>query len=925
MKQKRFLMNKMKSKLSSIIFDKQLLFTIILPVVVPFITLAVQTVFWSVLSPYVWFLFYPTVFFMARIGGLRGGLLSSLVSAFIVLWFFIPPVFTLGKANLSAYLSVVIFVFLGYIFGKFQQKLILTEAEIQKLNTQKEEAEKYSGILATQARNLEEINTELDASYEEAKRTNAMLENQQMRYKTLMESSSDGIFIMGVDGSLVEFSDMAANMLGYTSSQMYGLTVLDWDAALPREELPNILKTASESPVAITFETKHKRKDGSTYDAEITTKGVLLDGKPHIYASVRDITEKKQTQEALAQSEARFKSIILNEPECVKVMDEKGHLLQMNPAGLAMIEADSFDQVAGALVVNIIAPEYRTAYARLHKRVISGEPMEMQYEVLGLKGGRRWLETHAVPMKDGDKIIHLAVTKDISERKRMEEALSVTHDNLKKAEKLAKIGNWSLDLVTSELDWSDEIFNIFEIDKGKFGASYEAFLHAIHPDDRDEVNRAYTNSLETKQKYEISHRLLMDDGRVKYVHEQCETYFDDAGKPLRSIGTVQDITALKQTEIELKKLLDEHNALLQVKTTGFVHLKDRHFLWTNETFEVMMGYEKGELQGAPARIIYIDDEEYRTYGEQGYKALSETGTFTKELSGVKKDGTPIWLLACMTVLKDSDNEAVGIAIDVTKQKQLEQNLQALVSEETAKRMEKEKLLLQQSKMAMMGEMIGAIAHQWRQPLNALAINVQDAEMAYKFGEIDDEYMDKFKKDSMIVIQSMSKTIDDFRDFFKPTKEKEDFVLEASIRQALYVMGPLLRTNDIGLEFSTDKEHQIHGYKNEFQQVIIILLSNAKDALVELGVENPHIDIGIQEKPDNQLEITVSDNAGGIPVDIIDRIFEPYFTTKEQGKGTGIGLHMAKEIIERQMGGKISVKNSEYGAKLTIELACFVKQ
>jgi PAS domain S-box-containing protein len=788
-------MDRIKFSLRSIVFNKRLLFTVILPVMVPFITLMVQAVFWPIFSPYVWFLFYPTVFFMARIGGLRGGLISSIVSACIVLWFFIPPAFTFEKANLSAYLSVIVFIFLGYIFGKFQQKLTLSETETQKANIQREEAQKYSGILATQTRNLEEINTELDASYEESKRTNAMLESQQMRYKTLMESSSDGIYIMSVDGRLIEFSDMAAKMLGYTNSQMYGLTVLDWDMALPREELPNILKTASESSEAITFETKHKRKDGSIYDAEITTKGVVLDGKPHIYASVRDITEKKQA----------------------------------------------------------------------------------------------------------------------------EEQVSVALSSLKKAEKLAKIGNWSLDLVTNKLEWSDEIFNIFEIDKEKFGASYEAFLHAIHPDDRDAVNHAYTNSLETKQKYEISHRLLMDDGRVKFVHEQCETYFDDEDKPLRSIGTVQDITTLKQTDIELKKLLDEHNALLQVKTTGFVHLKDRHFLWTNETFEEMLGYEKGELQGVPSRMIYIDEEEYRTYGEQGYKALSETGTFTKELSGIKKDGTPIWLLACMTALKDSDNEAVGIAIDVTKQKLLEQNLQAMVSEETTKRMEKEKLLLQQSKMAMMGEMIGAIAHQWRQPLNALAINVQDAQMAYRFGELDSVYIDKFTTDSMTVIQSMSKTIDDFRDFFKPTKTKENFQVEASIQQALYVMSPLLRTNGINLEFTPDKEYQTFGYKNEFQQVIIILLSNAKDALVELEVSNPYIDIQIHNKSDNQIEITISDNAGGIPDDIVDRIFEPYFTTKEQGKGTGIGLYMAKEIIERQMGGSLSVENNKNGAKFTILL------
>jgi signal transduction histidine kinase len=190
-------------------------------------------------------------------------------------------------------------------------------------------------------------------------------------------------------------------------------------------------------------------------------------------------------------------------------------------------------------------------------------------------------------------------------------------------------------------------------------------------------------------------------------------------------------------------------------------------------------------------------------------------------------------------------------------------------------------------------------------------------MAYKFGEIDDEYMDKFKKDSMIVIQSMSKTIDDFRDFFKPAKTKENFLVEASIQQALYVMGPLLRTNGVNLEFTPDKEHQTFGYKNEFQQVIIILLSNAKDAIMGRDVDNPRINVEICETMDDKIEVSISDNAGGIPVEIIDRIFEPYFTTKHQAQGTGIGLYMAKEIIERQMGGKLSVENAELGARFTI--------
>jgi diguanylate cyclase (GGDEF)-like protein/PAS domain S-box-containing protein len=146
---------------------------------------------------------------------------------------------------------------------------------------------------------------------------------------------------------------------------------------------------------------------------------VLPDGS--VFGSCRDISERKKTEKALRESEAHLKAIIETEPECIKILDAQGLLLQMNPAGLEMIEADSFAQVKGTPVLDIVAPEYRDAFAAMHKRVIGGEAMHMEYEVLGLKGGRRLLETHAVPMNEQGQTVHLAVTRDITRRKQMED------------------------------------------------------------------------------------------------------------------------------------------------------------------------------------------------------------------------------------------------------------------------------------------------------------------------------------------------------------------------------------------------------------------------------------------------------------------------------------------------------------------------
>jgi len=210
---------------------------------------------------------------------------------------------------------------------------------------------------------------------------------------------------------------------------------------------------------------------------------------------------------------------------------------------------------------------------------------------------------------------------------------------------------------------------------------------------------------------------------------------------------------------------------------------------------------------------------------------------------------------------------------------------------------KDQIMFQQSKLASMGEMMGAIAHQWRQPLNVLAINIQMLEDMEENGEINTNFIENFVEKNMKTIQFMSQTIDDFKDFFEPTKQKETFKLEDSITEVLKLIEKQLQNYNISINISSDNS-EIESYKSEFKQVILNLLNNSKEAFIENNIQNPQIDIEIKERV-----ITFSDNAGGIPKEIQNRVFEPYFTTKDNG--TGIGLYMSKIIIEEHLNGKIS--------------------
>ena len=263
--------------------------------------------------------------------------------------------------------------------------------------------------------------------------------------------------------------------------------------------------------------------------------------------------------------------------------------------------------------------------------------------------------------------------------------------------------------------------------------------------------------------------------------------------------------------------------------------------------------------------------------------------------------------------------ALNLKLNIDNYKELSKTLDDRVKQEIEKNRQKEQLLIHQSKMAGMGEMIGNIAHQWRQPLNALGLGVQKIKMLYDADMLTEEKFNQSVKKSNMLIKKMSETIDDFRNFFKVDKEKQNFRLEDAIDDTLELLDASLKINNIEvIVLHQDDDINIFGYKNELEQVLLNIVSNAKDALMENNIQNSKIEIKTL-KLDDDILVNISDNAGGIPEDIIDRIFDPYFTTKEQGKGTGVGLYMSRTIIETNMNGSLSASNSENGAIFSIKI------
>ena len=247
--------------------------------------------------------------------------------------------------------------------------------------------------------------------------------------------------------------------------------------------------------------------------------------------------------------------------------------------------------------------------------------------------------------------------------------------------------------------------------------------------------------------------------------------------------------------------------------------------------------------------------------------------------------------------------------------ELNDSLKARVTKEVESQREKEKMLIQQSKMAAMGDMISMIAHQWRQPLNQMSYVMMNIDGAYDERTLSREYLDGKLKEGENLLEYMSHTIDDFRNFFKPDKEKQEVQLSGLVDSAIGLMQKGLEKHNIGLEKEYSGEHYFLLYKNEMIQVLLNLLKNAQEAVVG----KPEAMISIRTYEDEKgANICISDNGGGIAKENLEKIFEPYFSTKEK-QGTGLGLYMSQMIVMEHMQGTLEVKNRKEGAEFIISI------
>ena len=367
---------------------------------------------------------------------------------------------------------------------------------------------------------------------------------------------------------------------------------------------------------------------------------------------------------------------------------------------------------------------------------------------------------------------------------------------------------------------------------------------------------------------------------------------------------IQDKLKLQKEKKGQQILLS--NIFKSAKSGIAVICQDGKLVKYNKSFYKTLGFSRKDFLKKDFYSLFLDKDKPTIIGENK-KIFHTQKAIAKEYTLLTKEKTQKFCIGSSTIIKDEQNTQLRLFIfeDITKLKELENE-----------QIHNNKIIAQQAKMAEMGEMIGSIAHQWRQPLNAINAAAMKLNFSSHLNILDNEEIQE--KTKFIEQQSvkMSETISDFMNFFKPSTIKEDFFVLDIYKKILEFLEPQLKTKNIHLEIKNSTDVQIYGFKNEFEHILLNLINNAKDAFKNYDTAHKKITITVKDGQKNTI-IKVIDNAGGIPTTILNKIFNPYFTTKEQGEGTGIGLYMTKVIIEKHFNGTISATNADDGAIFTL--------
>ncbi|MDX1811169.1 MAG: PAS domain S-box protein, partial [Gammaproteobacteria bacterium] len=711
----------------------------------------------------------------------------------------------------------------------------------------------------------------------------------------VVEKAGALVVVLDKKGHICLFNQACEKISGLSFSEVKGK--FPWETFLPIEDAENIRKNAFEElannpeKTADRYTNYWLNKSGERFLIEWSNT-LLFDseGAMEFMVSIgTDITERYHTEQQLHIKDAALEHSLT----AMAISDLEGKLTYVNPAFLKMWGYSSSHHVIGRLATEFwVRPEEA---ANVIATMLQQNHWTGELEALRADGTTFTAELQSSMVNDtsGQPQYFLGSFLDITKRKTAEAALISSTEQLNEAQRLAKVGSWELDLVNNELTWSDEIYRIFEMDKSSFGASYEAFLNAIHPDDREMVDKAYSDSLATQKPYDIVHRLQMADGRIKYVRETCESYFDANGKPLRSMGTVQDISELHQVELELRKHREHLEEMVRERTAEvefhaqrnetilnttpdgfFASDMNGNICSSNPAYCAMLGYTLDEL--LQITIADIEGKESQEEVSTHIQKIYDQGHDRFDTQHRCKDGSLLDVEVTVSLVTISGESLFYAFVrDITARKKSEEAL--ILARDEAERSSKAK-----------SEFLSRMSHELRTPMNAILGFAQVLEM----DSLQPKQL-KFVEEIHRAGNHLLELINELLDLSRIEVGQLNLAVQATmlapvIKQAIQITLPLTNVQQIKLTNNCKQNVSVMADETRLRQILVNLLSNA----IKYNRPGGQVTIDCEFYTEGKLRLQVADTGKGVAPDLMHNLFQPFERlgaeyTEVQGSGIGL--------------------------------------
>lgn len=791
-------------------------------------------------------------------------------------------------------------------------ELILSKQSMDVIN---EELQDSNEKLQSTVEELETSNEELQSSNEELLASLTSNKELQNRLSLLLNSSLDGILGLDMDARHIFVNTKAAELFGYSqeyligkkSHQLWHHTKPD-GSHYPESEctVNSVLHYGEEGRGEDLF----WRSDGTSFPVEFIRSPIKEDNKI-IGALVvfHDITKQKEQERQTRHEQDLIATYLNTAGTIVLLLDTNANIVTINEAGCRILNVIK-EEVIGlnwleSFILKEDIQEIKYTFDSLIKET-STQMIHHVNKVIDMNKNEHLIAWNNATYTDGNgNIIGVIATgNDITQEEYLNAELSRTNLKYIKTFEAAQIGIAHVGLDGSWLDVNNYLCQLVGYTKEELLKL--TFQDITHPDDLL-TDISYVQKLIDGQSdnYQMEKRYICKDKHIIWINLSVVIIRDNLQKPLYFISIIQDISQIKFLTLELEARKNElENVIRFAPNPIILYSENGTILMMNHVWKELTGYT---LQDIPNIEVWkekvcqkktpcTDIDMEKLFHENIPVNIGEIKIFTK-------DGRELTWIFSISPLENKYNGArviIASAMDIT---QLQRN---------------EELMLLQSRQAAMGDMIGMIAHQWRQPLSVIGMvaNNLKATLALK-KEVTVLDVEKLTAILDEQTQYLSHTIDDFRTFFKPEKAKEKISLYKIFDKLKSMLLKTLENNNISIEFIHNCEIEIETYPNELVQVLINLINNAKDAMKERQIQNGKIIIDTQTDTKN-LTILVKDNAGGIDKSVITNLGEPYVTTKSKN-GTGLGIYMSLMILKKHFNGNLTWKNCENGSCFTIIL------